>query len=107
MCALTKPKNIERAYGRSLRPNVSDLWRQRILHPAPASPPTTRRDAYLRLYNVDVQRQNLYRPALYVRLLPTFASIPLLRLLCQGSALPTHFTTALNAPPTPSVTYST
>ena len=29
-------------------------------------------------------------PALYLRLLPTFASIPLLRLRCQGSALPTH-----------------
>ena len=68
---VTKPKNIQRAYARSLRPTVSDLWRQRILHPAPAS-------------------LKLYRPALYLRLLPKFASIPLLRLRCQGSALPTH-----------------
>jgi hypothetical protein len=49
-----------------------------------------RQQDYLRLYNVDVQRQNLYLPALYLRLLPSLASIRLLRLRCQGSALPTH-----------------
>ena len=30
------------------------------------------------------------RPALYLRLLPTLAVMPLLRLRCQGSTLPTH-----------------
>jgi hypothetical protein len=30
------------------------------------------------------------RPALYLRLLPTLAAMPLLRLRCQGSTLPTH-----------------
>ena len=63
---VTKLRNIECAYARSLRPAVSTLWRQRTLHPSPAAPPTTRREAYLRLYNVDVHRQNLYRPALYL-----------------------------------------
>ena len=125
LARVTKPMNIERAYVRSLRPTVTDLWRQCILHPTPASPPTTRLDAYLRLYNVDVHRQTLlrlvYRPTIYLRLLPTLASIPLLRLRCQGSALPTlqfsprppagtsstNFATALTALPKPWVTNST
>jgi hypothetical protein len=40
LARVTKPKNIERAYARSLRPAISDLWRQHILNPTPASPPS-------------------------------------------------------------------
>ena len=80
-----------------------------------------RQQDYLRLYNVDVQRQNLYLPALYLRLLPSLAPIPLRR-PCDAKAAPslptnsspqspsgtspTNFATALTAPPTPSVTNS-
>jgi hypothetical protein len=41
LACVTKPINIERAYARFLRPAVSSLSRQSILHPAPATPTTT------------------------------------------------------------------
>ena len=86
LARVTKPINIERAYARSLKPVVSSLWLQRILLPSPASPTTSRRDAYFRLYNVDVQRRDLYRLALYLGLLSTLASIP--SFTCDAKAPP-------------------
>ena len=86
---VTKPRNIDHTYARSLRPAVSTLWRQRTLHPSPAAPPPPEG----RPISAYTTWTSIARTCTALRstcLLPTLASIPLSRLRCQGSVLPTH-----------------
>jgi len=87
---LALPRHRERAYARSLRPVVTGLWLLR-LGPRPPPPPiTSRLSAYLSLTSPELGRRDLFRPAPYLRALPHHPSLPLLRLRCQSSLLPTH-----------------
>ena len=94
---LALPRHRERAYARSLRPVVTGLWLLR-LGPRPPPPPiTSRLSAYLSLTSPELGRRDLFRPAPYLRALPHHPSLPLLRLRCQSSLLPTP----LHLPPPP------
>jgi hypothetical protein len=120
LARVTKPKNIERAYARSLRPAVSDLWRQRILHPTPAFPPpvVTPTSAY-------TTWTGSARTCTAARFTSAFSphSLPSPSSGCDAKTAPslptnssprplagtspTNFATALTTPRTPSVSNST
>ena len=90
----THPQRKEKSFARSLHSRISDLWRAEFL-PAgdtdPAPSQTSRVQAYTQLAQYDLQRRDLFRPAVYIHATSSVCTSALLRLRTQTSRhIPAH-----------------
>jgi hypothetical protein len=84
----------EKSFARSMHSRISDLWRTELVPACSTDPtllPTSRVQAYTQMAQYDLQRRDLFRPAVYIHASSSVCTSALLRLRTQTSChIPAH-----------------